>query len=211
MKTLIIGCGLMGLTTAYLLRLRGHEVTVLDRNSGPGQETSFANGALLTPSMSDPWNAPGSWRVLLSSLLRSDAPLQLHLRTLPSMMGWGIEFLKNSRPGAYDRNTRRNLSLALYSLDVLKALREQTNIDYGRTARGSLRIFRDRDGFERACAAAERLRSEGLGYRALSAVEATEFEPALAPIASELVGAVHYQTDETGDAYQFCVRLAECA
>src|SRR5882762_10854884 len=88
MKTLIIGSGVVGVTVAYLLRQRGHEVTVIDRGEGPGLETSFANGALLTPSMSSPWNSPGCWRELLTSLARSDAPLQLRARALPALFGW---------------------------------------------------------------------------------------------------------------------------
>src|SRR2546429_9533312 len=109
MKVLIIGSGLIGVTTAYFLRRRGHEVTVVDRQEGPGLETSFANGGLLTPSMPEPWNAPGSWRVLLGSLGRSDAALQLRIRALPSLSRWGVRFLNNSRPVLFRQNTVRNL------------------------------------------------------------------------------------------------------
>src|SRR5688572_23161268 len=116
MKIIVIGGGLIGLTTAYFLRNRGHEITVIDRQEGPGLETSFANGALLTPSMAEPWNAPGSWRVLLGSLGRSDAALQLRLRALPALAGWGVTFLRNSRAHVFGRNTLSNLHLALYSL-----------------------------------------------------------------------------------------------
>src|SRR3979409_2534050 len=93
MKAIVIGSGLIGVTTAYFLRRRGHEVTVIDRAEGPGRETSFANAALLTPSMAEPWNAPGCWRVLLASLGRSDAALQMRLSALPGMAGWGASFL----------------------------------------------------------------------------------------------------------------------
>src|SRR5579864_8726982 len=89
LRVLIIGAGLIGVTSAYSLRRRGHEVVVIDRETGPGRETSFANGSLLTPSMPEPWNAPGCWRVLLGSLGRSDAGLQLRLRALPSLGRWG--------------------------------------------------------------------------------------------------------------------------
>jgi D-amino-acid dehydrogenase len=117
MKIVVIGSGLIGVTTAYFLRRGGHDVTVIDREVGPGRETSFANGALLTPSMSEPWNAPGCWRVLLASLGRSDAPLQLRLRSLPLLAGWGVTFLRNSKTAAFERNTIKNLRLALYSLE----------------------------------------------------------------------------------------------
>ena len=209
MRVLIVGSGLIGLATAYFLRRRGHEVTILDREEGPGLETSFANGALLTPSMSDPWNAPGCWRVLFGSLVRSDAPLQLRPGALPSMAGWGIGFLRNSRPDRYEHNTLANLRLALHSLRVLKALREDTGIEYGRAANGSLKVFRDEAALDAAQARAERLRGAGLTFQRLSAVEAVTAEPALTPIVSRIAGALCFDLDETGDAYRFCVGLAD--
>lgn len=211
MKIIIIGSGVIGLTTAWFLSREGHDITVIDRAEGPGQETSFANGALLTPSMAEPWNTPGVWRALLASLGRSDAPVQLRLRTLPRLSSWGIQFLRNSRVSAFQRNALSNLRLALYSLQQMQLLREETGIEYGRTARGSLRVFRDRVSLEGAIVVAERTRSEGLNFRRLSAAETIELEPTLAPIGQELVGSIHYTVDEVGDAYRFCVALAGCA
>lgn len=211
MKVLVIGCGLIGITSAYFLRQRGHEVTVIDREEGAGLETSFANGALLTPSMAEPWNAPGCWRVLLASLIRSDAALQLRLRTLPTLANWGLGFLRNSRPTAFARNTLNNLRLALYSREEMHSLRRRTGIEYGRSARGTLRLFRDNADLDQAAAAANRWSSEGVIFRILSNAETLQFEPTLVPIAKQLAGAIHYETDETGDAYQFCVTLADLA
>lgn len=211
MKILIIGSGLSGVTPAYLLARRGHEVTVVDRREGPGRETSFANGALLTPSMPEPWNAPGSWRVLLGSLGRSDAPLQLRVATLPRLAGWGVRFLKNSHEPCFRRNTFSNLRLSLYSLKVMESLRQETGVEYGRTALGTLRVFRDGAALDRATDAAERLSEQGLSFRRLSREQTVELEPALAPIAEQLAGSLHYPLDETGDAYRFCVALTEHA
>lgn len=210
-KIVVIGSGLIGVTTAYFLKRRGHEVTVIERAQGPGRETSFANGGMLTPGMCEPWNAPGAWRMLLGSLGRSDAALQLHLRTLPGLIGWGMTFLRNSTAAAFERNHRRNLQLALYSLQVMESLRQQARIEYGRAARGSLGIFRERAAFEHAGDAANRLSSAGLISRQLSPTEAAEFEPGLAPIADQLSGVIHYEADEVGDAHQFCVALADRA
>ena len=209
MKIVVMGSGLIGLTCAYILRRQGHEITVIDRAEGAGLETSFANGSLLTPSMSEPWNTPGCWRTLLGSLGNSDSALQLRLRTLPSLASWGVTFLRNSAAAAFERNTRSNLRLALYSLSVMQLLRQQTGIEYGRSARGSLKIFRDHVSLDRAIVAAARLQSDGLSFRCLSRDQAIEFEPALGPIVSALVGGIHYGADETGDAYRFCVALAE--
>jgi D-amino-acid dehydrogenase len=211
MKVIVIGSGLIGVTIAYSLRCRGHEVTVVDRAEGAGRETSFANGALLSASMPEPWNAPGSWRVLLNSVGRADAALQLRLRALPALAGWGVRFLRNSRTAPFERNTLNNLRLALYSLKTLQPLWQQTAIEYGRAVPGTLRIFRDPAALDRAAAAAKRLSSESLSFRILSAVETVELEPALAPIARQLTGALYCGADETGDAHRFCVALADCA
>jgi len=211
MKIAVIGAGLIGTTTAYLLRRRGHEVVVFDRQAGPGREASFANGALITPGMPEPWNAPGSWRVLLGSIGRSDALLQLRLKALPSLAGWGIRFLINSRVAAFERNTVRNLKLALYSLEVLQSLRQETGVDYPHEARGTLKLFSDPQALDRATAWVERLSHHGLTARKLSRSDTIQLEPALAPIAAKITGAIRYEKDETGDAYEFCIALARCA
>ncbi|MBT6037280.1 MAG: FAD-dependent oxidoreductase, partial [Kordiimonadaceae bacterium] len=58
MKITIIGAGIIGTTSAYYLAKTGHDVEVIERQDGPGLETSFANAGMLTPSMADPWNDP---------------------------------------------------------------------------------------------------------------------------------------------------------
>ena len=211
MKALIIGSGLMGVTSAYFLSRGGWEVTVLDRQDGPGQETSFANGSLLTPSMPEPWNAPGSWRVLLKSLGRSDSPLKLRLKALPQLSGWGAGFVRNSSPSRFALNTVRNLRLALHSMEVLGNLRRETGIEYGGASRGSLRLIRDPQTLERALEWAQRLRAEGLIFRRLTPDEIVAREPVLAPIGGQLAGGIYYPVDEIGNACKFCVGLTELA
>ncbi|HEV2271384.1 MAG TPA: D-amino acid dehydrogenase [Steroidobacteraceae bacterium] len=212
MKALILGSGLIGISSAYFLARRGWEVTVLDRQEGPGLETSFANGSLLTPSMPEPWNAPGSWRVLLASIGRSDSPLKLRLGALPHLGRWGIGFLRNSSPENYRRNTVKNLQLALHSLAVLRSLRQETGIEYGCASLGSLRVIRDPAALERALAWGEKLRAaNGPAFRRLTPDEIVAMEPALAPIGAQLAGGIHYPADEIGNAYKFCVGLADQA
>jgi D-amino-acid dehydrogenase len=207
LKYLIIGGGVVGLTSAFALQRRGHEVTVLERQPGPALETSFANGALLTPSMSDPWNAPGVWRALLTSLGREDAALQLRLRAIPSMMGWGVRFLRHSRRDRFECNTLSNLRLALYSLEIMRSWQTEVPIEYAHSTRGALRVFRDESAWEQAVAVAQRLSATGLRFQRLSQAEAVATEPALSATADQLAGAIHYTTDETGDAYQYCAGI----
>ena len=211
MKALVIGGGLLGISTAYFLGRQGWRVTVVERRHAPGLETSYANGALLSPSTPEPWNAPGCGRVLLRSLGRRDSPLQLRLKAMPRLARWGIEFLRNSSPARYEENTRRNFRLAMHSRTTLEALRARTGIEYGAAATGTLRVFRDAAALEAALAWAERFGDEGLEFRPLSTEETVALEPALAPIGSRLVGGIHYPLDAVGNAQAFCVALAEAA
>jgi D-amino-acid dehydrogenase len=211
MKVIVIGAGLIGVSTAYFLNRGGHDVLVLDRADGPGRETSFANGGLLTPSMADPWNAPGCWRTLLASLGRTDAAMQLRVKALPSLAAWGIRFLLNSRLARFERNTLSNFRLALHSLAVMEALRRDVHCEYGRGTAGSLKLFRDAASLERATYASSQLAREGLSFRKVSPAEIVEIEPALVPVESQFVGALQYPADESGDAHRFCLRLAEQA
>ena len=115
----VIGAGLIGTTTAWYLAERGLNVTVVERRESPGLETSFANGGLLTPSEADPWNAPGTLGRMLHWLGREDSPLLLRPQALPGMLGWGLKFLRASRPAPHLRSTLATLRLALYSLSSL--------------------------------------------------------------------------------------------
>ena len=211
MKVIVIGSGIIGVASAYMLRRGGHSVILLDRRPGPGQETSFANGAILSPSMPEPWNTPGCWRVLLASLGKSSGALQLRVKALPSLARWGLEFLRNSNPDIHERGTISNLRMALRSIEVLRAMRAEALIEYEGKAAGAMRIFRSSAALSRALATAERLGREGLTFRALTPHAAVGLEPALDPIAGLLTGAIHYGSDEVGDAYRFCTGLANRA
>jgi D-amino-acid dehydrogenase len=201
----------MGVTSAWYLAERGFDVTVLERREGPALETSFANGGLLTPSQSDPWNAPGTFGQLLKYLGREDSPLLLRPRALPGMLEWGLSFLLASRAGPWRRAAEANLRLGLYSVRALQELRRQLPLQYDALVAGTLKVFRDTRSLEKSTALAESLAPLGLKYRRLSVVEATEFEPLLQPLSGALNGAIHYPEDESGDAHLFTQQMEQHA
>jgi D-amino-acid dehydrogenase len=211
MKIVVVGSGLLGTSTAYFLTNDAHQVTVLDRAAGPGMETSFANGGMLTPSQADPWNAPGVLWKALRWLGREDAPLLLRPRALPSLGLWGLSFLRNSAPRRHLRNALRNARLAEYSLAVLRKLRGEMPMRYDQSCRGTLKVFRDQASMDRNATLAKALSREGVQYRTLDRAGVVEVEPALAAIRSSIVGGIHYPDDESGDAHQFCAALCEAA
>ena len=209
MRVAVLGAGIVGLTTAYQLVRRGHEVTIVDRQSGPAMECSHANGGYIAISQAAPWSAPGVPTETFLSMLRPDAPILLHAGQLPRMAGWGLAFLRASRAEVSWRNTLAVLRLALYSLEQLKRVRAEIPIDYHPVAAGSLKVFSDGKTLAAAVAESERQRPLGLEHRVLDRPQILALVPALAPRLQDLVGALHYPQEENGDCYAFARGLAD--
>jgi len=205
---LVVGGGLLGVTSAWYLAERGFRVTVVERREATALDTSFANGGLITPSQSDPWNGPGTAFNLIKWLGREDSPLLLQPTALPGMWRWGLSFLANSRMKHWWPATEANLRLGLYSAASLRELRESLGLEYHHLSRGTLKIFRDEEALEHSDVLARSLAPIGLKHQALDPGQAIGLEPLLAPLRGELAGAIHYPDDESGDAHLF-TRLME--
>ena len=208
MKILVLGAGLIGTTTAYYLARHGHDVTVLERQPGPGLETSFANGGLVTPSMSDPWAAPGVPLMMLKWLGREDAPLLMRLRALPGVATWGLRFLINCGARRWAENARAILRLTAYSRDALDALTAETEIAYDRLDVGTLKLFRDPPSMAAAQRAAGLLGELGVEHRSLDPAQCVALEPALAAVEGRIAGGLHFADDRSGDAHKFTAEVA---
>lgn len=211
MRALIIGGGLLGLTTAYFLRQHGLEVTVVDREPGPGRATSFANGGMLHASLANPWNEPGVFWHAFKMLGREDAALLVRMKALPSLLGWGLTFVRHSQPARYLRNFEKNVHLARYSLALMQEFRAVLGTDYDYAGRGTLKLFRSAAPFAAAQVMSQQLGTWGIPYEVLSGAAAVALEPALAPIESAITGGLYFPADESGDAQRFCELLtAHC-
>jgi D-amino-acid dehydrogenase len=206
-KVVVVGAGVVGLATAFALAEAGVDVVVLERNEGPGLETSFANGSLLHPSLVEPWNSPGILATLLRSLGREDAAVLLRLRALHSLFGWGWRFVRESSVTRFERNALKNLRLARYSLELMGCLRERTGIDYHYYRRGTLIVFRDANSYRRALRWYDRLVPHGIELENVHAMDVVRREPRLAAVADHLVGGLFAPNDEGGDPYAFCVSM----
>ncbi len=209
MSTIILGAGLIGTATAYYLAQAGEEVLVVERQAEAGRETSFANGGLVTPSMSDPWAAPGLPLKMLKWLGDEQAPFLLRPRALFGLMGWGLRFLANCNERSWRRNARTVLRLATYSSRALDALTTEAGLDYDRNDDGTLRIFRDELSMTAAQRSAELLSGYGVAHRVLDGAGCIEVEPALAPVADKIAGAILFPDDRSGDAFKFTQAVAE--
>ena len=208
MKTIVLGAGVIGVTTAYYLARDGHAVTVIDRQKRAGMETSFANGSQIAAHGAGPWSAPGVPTNLLRWLGKEDAPLLLRLRSLPGLLRWGPQFLRNCTAQHWRNNARAINELASVSFDELYSVIQDTGIEYDAVKRGILVVHRTQEGFDAGIAKVEANRAVGFGQRALSRAECIAVEPALEPVGAEIVGGIYSPDDETGDCLKFTQALA---
>lgn len=206
-KTLIIGGGLLGLASAKALSDRGWEVEVLEAREDVGLEASYANGGLLTPSMSDPWNAPGVHKHLAASLFDQSSSMKLHVSAIPSLLSWGLGFLRHSSRQRHSEAVLSNYRLASYSVERTDEWRRELELKYQADSVGSLKVFRDRAAMAGSLELAESLRPLGLRLLVLNAEQTLETEPQLHAIRDQIVGSLHFPDDQSGDAYLFCRAL----
>ncbi|MEM8798847.1 MAG: FAD-dependent oxidoreductase [Pseudomonadota bacterium] len=209
-RVCVIGAGLMGVTSAYELQSRGFDVTLIDKADHVAMGASFANGGMLTPSMADPWNAPGVGRQLLSSLNNPYSPVKLRLKALPSLIGWGLKFLKYSSPELHREQTRAAFLISQYSLERTRALREKLGLGYDAASIGTMKIFRTEKDMAGPIDQAQRLGEEAeLPVQILDRAGVIAREPTLAPVAEKIHGGLYFPADECGDAHMFCKEVAD--
>ena len=203
MKVVVLGAGLLGVTSAYYLQQLGHEVTVLDRQAAPAAETSFANGGQISVSHAEPWANPSAPFKVLQWLSREDAPLLFRLRADTRQWLWGLQFLRECTVARTRRNIEQIVKLGLYSREMLQALRRETGIAYDHHTQGILHFYTSQKEFDAALKPAELMRELGCERRVVSPEEAVRIEPALAHIRERLAGATYTAEDESGDANLF--------
>lgn len=207
MKIIVIGAGLMGLSSALYLSRQGHEVIVIDRQSGPAEETSYANAGLLHPSQAGPWNHPGIALQIIKWMGKEDSPFLLRPAAIPSLLGWGFRFMRHASPDRFRANLKANTRLANYTMQCLHEFTEEHGFDYGASALGSMKIFENKQDLEKELALIPVYESLGVVCEALKQDAILDIEPALLAGGANLIGGIRYPGDEAGDAYRFCQQL----
>lgn len=208
MHVLVLGGGVVGVTSAWYLAKAGHQVTVLDRQPGSGLETSFANAGQVSPGYSAPWAAPGIPIKALKWLMMRHRPLVLWPSLEPRLYGWLARMLANCTEEAYQRNKGRMVRLAEYSRDALRDLRRETGIAYDHREKGTLQLFRTQKQLDHVPDDTRVLDAYGVPYAVLDPAGCVAAEPALARVSGSFVGGLRLPGDETGDAHVFTQRLA---
>lgn len=208
MKVLILGSGVLGVTSAWYLAKAGYEVTVVDRQPGPGLETSFGNAGMISPGYSAPWAAPGVPLKAIKWLLSEHAPLAIRPTSDPQQYRWMMQMLSNCTEGRYAVNKERMMRLAEYSRDCLIQLRSDSGVNYEHRELGTLQLLRTQKQLEAAASDIAVLERCGVPYQLLDQAGCIHHEPGLAPSKDKFVGGLRLPNDETGDCHLFTTQLA---
>lgn len=211
MRALVLGSGVIGTCSAWYLARAGFEVTVIDRQPAPAQETSFANAGQISPGYASPWAAPGIPLKALKWLFSRHAPLAIKPGLDPLQYVWLAQMLRNCTAARYAVNKARMVRLSEYSRDCLDELRAETGIDYEGRQLGTTQLFRTQAQLDGAAKDIAVLEQYGVPYELLDRDGIIRVEPALAGTGDLLAGALRLPHDQTGDCLLFTRRLAEMA
>ncbi len=209
MHVVILGSGVIGVTSAWYLARAGHQVTVIDRQPGAGLETSFANAGMISPGYSAPWAAPGVPLKAIKWMLAKHAPLAISPTADMSQYRWMLQMLSNCTEARYAVNKERMMRLAEYSRDCLQQLRADSGVDYEHRERGTLQLFRTQKQLDAAAKDIAVLERCGVPFELLDRAGCVAVEPGLTASAHEFVGGLRLPNDETGDCHLFTTRLAQ--
>lgn len=211
MHVIVLGSGVIGTTTAWYLAEQGAKVTVLDRKSAVGMETSFANAGQVSPGYSTPWAAPGIPLKAVKWLMQRHAPLSIRPDGSLFQWQWMLQMLLNCNADRYAVNKERMLRVSAFSRECLIELRETLGLDYEQRSRGLTQLFRSEAQFDAAVRDIDVLEACGIEYELLEGDKLGIAEPALLRDGQKLAGGLRLPNDETGDCHSFTTQLAEHA
>ena len=219
MKVIVLGAGIIGISTAWHLLEQGHEVTVVERHPDAALETSFANAGQISVSYCEPWANKDALLKALKWMFSKEAPL-LFRPQLPTFgptakfgggwlqWRWSLQFLGQCNDAAFERNVQQIVALGAYSHAALKDVVAATGITYNRLECGIAHYFTDQHALDSAGEAAELMQKYGVKRQILGRDALLKIEPALSSFASQIVGGTYTASDESGDARVFTQELA---
>ncbi len=211
MKIIILGAGVVGVTSAWYLAKQGHQVTVVDRLDQAAQETSFANAGQLSFGYASPWAAPGIPSKAIKWMFDTHPALTIRPDGSLHQLQWLYQMWRNCTPERYATNKERMVRLAEYSRHCLQALQNDTNIAYEGRQQGTLQVFRTQKQIDATAPDIDVLKQAGIHYTLLSAQELATIEPALSHVSHKLSGGLHLPDDQTGDCQIFTRKLSRLA
>ncbi len=211
MEVIVLGCGVIGLTSAWYLSQAGYQVTVIDRQPSSAMETSFANAGQISYGYSSPWAAPGIPLKAIKWLMEEHAPLKIKPSLSTDMISWASKMVANCTLPRYQINKARMLSIANHSRTCLEQLRNEHAIEYQGRQFGTLQVFRTTQQLTAIEKDLKLLEQSGTRFELMDVEQCLRQEPGLALVKDKIVGGLYLPDDETGDCFQFCQQLTELA
>ena len=208
MKTLVLGGGVVGVTTAYFLARAGHEVTILEEKDGLGLEATGGNAGIIAPGHSFAWASPRAPRMLWQSLRGAETAIRVRPTADPALLAWGLRFLRECTPARARRNTLIKLRLCQYSQSVMNEIVRAEAIEYHAISRGALYLHRDPAELEAGIKKMALLAEHGQKQEILDASAVARLEPAFEPVKAKIAGAIRDLGDSSGDSRAFSEELA---
>ena len=208
MKTLVLGGGVVGVTTAYFLAKAGHEVTVVEEKDGLGLEATAANAGIIAPGHSFAWASPRAPRMLWQSLRGAETAIRVRLAPDLRLYTWGLRFLRECTTERARRNTLIKLRLCQYSQAVMNELVRTERLEYHAITKGALYLYRDPAELEAGTKKMALLAEHGQKQEILDASEVAKLDPVFEPVRGKIAGAIRDLGDSSGDARVFVENLA---
>ena len=208
MKTLVLGGGVVGVTTAYFLAKAGHEVTVVEEKDALGLEATASNAGIIAPGHSFAWASPRAPRMLLQSLRGEETAIRVRLGPDLRLYTWGLRFLRECTAERARRNTLVKLRLCQYSQAVMNELVAAERLQYDAITKGALYLYRDAAELEAGVKKMALLAEHGQKQEILGAAEVARLDPVFEPVQGKIAGAIRDVGDSSGDGRLFVENLA---
>jgi D-amino-acid dehydrogenase len=207
-KTLVLGGGVVGVTTAYFLAKAGHEVTVVEEKDALGLEATASNAGIIAPGHSFAWASPRAPRMLLQSLRGAETAIRVRLAPDLRLYTWGLRFLRECTAERARRNTLVKLRLCQYSQSVMNELVAAERLEYDAITKGALYLYRDPAELEAGAKKMALLAEHGQKQEILGAAEVAKLDPVFEPVQGKIAGAIRDLGDSSGDGRLFVESLA---
>ena len=207
MKTLVLGGGVVGVTTAYFLAKAGHEVTILEEKDGLGLEASAGNAGIIAPGHSFAWASPRARRHAppLAPWRRNRHPGAARARSAPVHVGTPFPARVHGPAGAAE-HPHQAPALPVQP-GVLNELARAEGIEYDAIAQGALYLYRDPAELEAGVKKMALLAEHGQKQEILDANAVARLDPVFEPVKSRIAGAIRDLGDASGDSRLFTEKL----
>lgn len=199
----IIGGGIMGLSSAYFLQNEGHQVKVIDQ-SNMDAGASYVNAGYLSPSHIIPLSAPGVMRKGIKWMFDKSSPLYIKPRLDSDFLRWTWAFNKSCNPKHVERAAPVIKDIAVLSQDLYRDISEKENIDSHYVTKGLFMLCQTEKALETEVKVAHYAKALGLEAREVSISEIKKLEP---NVEINAIGAAYFKCDHHTTPHEFMIGL----